>query len=53
MSNKKQHQGKFHLASIFLIPGFIVTAFLSKSWLYSIIYCVISSILLYFLFRKK
>ena len=42
MRNKKQHQGKFHLATIFLIPGFIVTVFLSESWLYSILYCLIS-----------
>jgi len=53
MKSKDQHQGKFHLASIFLIPGFIVTLFLNDSWLYSILYCVISILLLYLLFRKK
>ncbi len=53
MKDKDKNQGKFHLASIFFIPGFIVTVFLSESWLISIFYLLLSFILLYFLFKRN
>jgi hypothetical protein len=48
-----QHQGKFHLLSILLIPALLVSFFLSDSWIPGIVTSVISVVLLYLIFRKK
>lgn len=48
-----QHQGKFHLLSIFLIPGFLVTIFLSSSWLWVITYLIITAAIIWITFREK
>lgn len=50
---KKDHQGKYHLLSILLIPGFLVSLFLSNHWLIPILFLLISSLIVFLTFYKK
>lgn len=47
------HQGKFHLLGIFLIPALLVSFFLSNHWWIPVIVLLISIILIAILFKKK
>jgi len=47
------HQGKYHLLTILLLPGFLVALFLSKSWIVPVIYSLVAGIILWQVFRKR
>lgn len=53
LKNNKQDQGKYHLLAIFLIPGFIVTLFLSNHWIWVLLYLAISILVLRITFKSK
>lgn len=53
--NDPKHQGKFHLLAIVLIPGLLVTFFLSNSWaptLVAIAIAILLVLVVYILGRK-
>lgn len=49
--NKPEHQGKYHLLAIFLIPGLLISVFLSKSWWIPIVFLVIALLVIWLVFR--
>jgi hypothetical protein len=46
-------QGKFHLLTILVIPGFLVTVFLAQKWYWILLYLLIAVSILFLVFRKK
>ncbi|NVK65024.1 MAG: hypothetical protein HWE22_10580 [Flavobacteriales bacterium] len=51
--NNSQHQGKYHLLAILLIPGFLVSIFLSNSFWVPLIFGLVAAVILYLAFRKS
>jgi hypothetical protein len=51
--DKPQHQGKFHLLAIFLIPGFLVTLFLSSHWVFPLVYAGIAGVVTWMVLKKR
>lgn len=47
------HQGKYHLLTILLLPGFLVALFLSKSWIVPTLYGLVAGFILWQVFRKR
>jgi hypothetical protein len=50
--NNKEHQGKYHLLAILLIPGLLVAFFLSNNWWIPISLTVIAAALIWLAFRN-
>jgi hypothetical protein len=51
--NESEHQGKFHLLAILLIPALLVSFFLSDSWWPFVVCICIAMGIVWRLFRQK
>lgn len=49
---ENKNQGKYHLLIIFLVPGFLISLFLSNSWWVPIIYLALGSAIVYYVFKR-
>jgi hypothetical protein len=51
--NESEHQGKFHLLAIFLIPALLVSFFLSDSWWPFIVCACLAFGIVWWIFGRK